>query len=146
MTTTRNRTEPAVNRRLGFEAAPKVVCSHCNFIPQCWTGSRWGVYVCVCVCVKWKPMFFLIITPEFQHLYYTLAVIAENVPISGIPILIFLCLFITSSSPVSQFYLCPGEKKRSNLAKMSRVGVSLLLDYPPLHQSWRDLVSCRLFM
>ena len=46
---------------------------------------------------------------------HTLAVIAENVPISSIPILIFLCIIITASSPVSHSYFPPGEKIRNNL-------------------------------
>ena len=35
--------------------------------------------------------------------HYTLAVIAENVPVFGTPIFIFLCIFITASSPVSHY-------------------------------------------
>ena len=51
---------------------------------------------------------FLIITPKCQlQIHYTLAVIAENAPISGIPILIFLCIFVTASPPVSHSYICP---------------------------------------
>ena len=49
--------------------------------------------------------------------HYTLEVTAEIVPISVIPILIFLCIFITASSPVSHTILifAPGEKINSNL-------------------------------
>ena len=50
---------------------------------------------------------FLILTPKFHHQnHYTWQVITENVHISGIPILIFWCIFITASSPVSHSYLC----------------------------------------
>ena len=36
--------------------------------------------------IKWKPIFFYKITPNFQlQIHYTLEVIAGNVPISGIP-------------------------------------------------------------
>ena len=45
--------------------------------------------------------------PKFQlQIHNTLEVIADNVPISGIPILIFLCIFITASSPVSHTCFC----------------------------------------
>ena len=48
-----------------------------------------------------KAHTFLIITLKFQpQIHYTLEAIAENVPISGIPIFIFLCIFITASTPV----------------------------------------------
>ena len=62
-----------------------------------------------------KAHIFLIVTWKFQlQIHYTLAVIAENVPISGIPIFIFLCIFITASSPVSHSYFCPRREYRSN--------------------------------
>ena len=49
------------------------------------------------------------------HLLRT-PVIAENVPISGIPILIFLCIFITASYPRCHIPIfAPGEKIKSNL-------------------------------
>ena len=48
-----------------------------------------------------KAYIFLIITPKFQlQIHYALEVIAENVPFSGIPILTFLCIFMTASSSV----------------------------------------------
>ena len=37
---------------------------------------------------------------------------SENVLISGTPILIFLCIFITASFPVSHTYFPPGEKNK----------------------------------
>ena len=50
----------------------------------------------------------LIITPKSQlQIRYTLEVIAENAPISGVPFWIFLCIFITASPPVSHTYFCP---------------------------------------
>ena len=59
-----------------------------------------------------KAHFCLIITPEFQlRIHYTLAAIAENAPTSGIPILIFLCIFITASPPVLHSYYCPRREK-----------------------------------
>ena len=36
-----------------------------------------------------------------QQIHYILEVIAENEPISDIPVMIFLCIFIRASSPVS---------------------------------------------
>ena len=63
-----------------------------------------------------KAYIFLIITFKFQlQIHYTLEVIAENVPITGIPILIFLCIFITPSSPVSHAFFATGEKIKSNI-------------------------------
>ena len=56
----------------------------------------------VLFCCQMKINIFLIIAPKFQRqIHYTLKVIAENVPTSGIPILIFLLIFITASSLVS---------------------------------------------
>ena len=46
-----------------------------------------------------------------------LEVIAEKVTLSGVPILIFLCIFVTTSPacPVSHTYFCPRrESKKSN--------------------------------
>ena len=55
-----------------------------------------------------KAHIFLIITLKCQlQIHYTLEVIAENVPIFGIPILIFLCIFILALYPVSYTYFCP---------------------------------------
>ena len=52
-----------------------------------------------------KIHIFLRITPKFQlQIHYIVAGIAENVPVFGKPILIFLCIFITASSPVSLSY------------------------------------------
>ena len=66
-----------------------------------------------------KAHIFLIITPKFQlQIHYGilyLVVTTENVPISGIPILIFLCIFISASSSVSHTYFCPRREIRSNL-------------------------------
>ena len=81
--------------------------------PQGSTGS--SIFWC-----QMKANIFLIIIPKFQlRIHYTLADIAENVPISGTLILIFfLCIFITASSQVSHSYIlifAPGEKIRSNL-------------------------------
>ena len=60
-----------------------------------------------------KAHIFLIITPKFQlQVHNTLEVIAENVPISGIPIFIFLCIFITASSPVLHNCFCPGRENK----------------------------------
>ena len=39
----------------------------------------------------------------------------NNVPISDIPILIFLCIFITASSPMSHSYFCPRREIRISL-------------------------------
>ena len=59
---------------------------------------------------------FLITTPKFQlQIHHTFEVIPENVPIFSIPILIFLCIFITISPTVSHTFFAPGEKIRSNL-------------------------------
>ena len=87
----------------------KVGCSICIIIPR--TQPEVGFFWC---CTK--ALIFLIITPKFQlQIHYTLKVIAENVSISGIPILIFLLIFMTASSPVSCTVFAPREKLRSNL-------------------------------
>ena len=53
-----------------------------------------------------KPHIFLIITQNFQ-------LIAVNVLISGIPILIFICIFITASSPSVKYLLfCPRRENK----------------------------------
>ena len=63
-----------------------------------------------------KALIFLIITLKFQlQIYYTLAVTAESIPISSVPILIFLCIFITASSQCHILIFAPREKIRSNL-------------------------------
>ena len=60
-----------------------------------------------------KARIFLIITPKFQiQIEYTLEVIAENVPISGIPILIFLCIFITASFPSVTYVILPRRENK----------------------------------
>ena len=85
--------------------AIKVVCSHCILIPQDSTGSS-------TLCCQMKVHVFLIITPKFQlQIHYTLVVIAESVPISGIPILVFLYIFITASFPMSHSYFCPRREE-----------------------------------
>ena len=64
-----------------------------------------------------KANIFLITTPKFQlQIHCTFEVIAENVPISGIPILNFFCIFITASSPVSNICFCPRRENKSKLA------------------------------
>ena len=81
----------------------KVVCSHSILIPQCSTGS--STFWC-----QMKAHTFLIITPKFQlEMYYNLSVMAENVPMYGIPI------FIAASSQVSHSYFCPRRENRSKL-------------------------------
>ena len=62
-----------------------------------------------------KAHIFLIITPKFQlQIYYTLEVKAENVPISSIPILIFLYTFMTALSSVSHTYFCPSRENKKH--------------------------------
>ena len=57
-------------------------------------------------------LIFLILIPKFQvQFYYILAVIAENVTISGIPILIYLNIFITATFPVSRSCIFPRREK-----------------------------------
>ena len=59
-------------------------------------------------------------SPYFSHynpkiqlqIHYSLAVIAENVPVSGIPIFIFLRIFITALSPVSHSYCYPRRENK----------------------------------
>ena len=54
-----------------------------------------------------KAHIFLSITPKFQlQIHYTLEVLTENAPTSGIPIFIFSCNFLTASSPVSHTCFC----------------------------------------
>ena len=83
-----------------------------------WASLKWYVPIAFLspraqleVVLFWYQMkahIFLIITQKFHlQIHYTVAAIAENVLISGIPILIFLCIFITASSPVSLSYFCP---------------------------------------
>ena len=91
----------------------KVVCSHCILIPK---GSTGGSTFFWC---QMKAHIFLIIIPKFQlQIHHTLEVIRENIPISGVPILNFLRIFITDSSLVSQCHIltfASGEQTRSNL-------------------------------
>ena len=84
----------------------KLVYSHCILIPQGSTGSST----------------FLVSneSPYFSH--YNSKISASNslyfgsysrkLLISGIPILIFLCIFITASSPVSYSYFCPRRENK----------------------------------
>ena len=53
--------------------------------------------------------YFLIVNPKLQ---LQIPVIGENVPISGVPILIFWCIFITAYSPVSHSYFCPRRENK----------------------------------
>ena len=69
-----------------------------------------------------KAHIFLIITQKFQlQIHYMLAVIAENVPIFGIPILIFLCIFITGTFPVSHSYFCPRRENKNLVIKLYKM-------------------------
>ena len=71
------------------------------YVPIAFSSPRAQSEVVLFWC-QMKAHIFLIIAPNFQlQIHYTLEVIAENVPISGIPILIFLRIFIIASSPVS---------------------------------------------
>ena len=88
----------------------KVGCSHCVLIPQGSTRSS---------------TFWCQINPYFSHCnskistsnsHFTLEVLAESVPISGIPGKMgpnfdFLMYFHDSLSPVSPTYLLPQERK-----------------------------------
>ena len=77
-------------------------------------GLNQKYYFLVC---QMKAHIFVIIVSKFQlQIHYTLEVITENVPISSILILIFLCIFMTASFPVSHFFtFASGEQIRSNL-------------------------------
>ena len=69
-----------------------------------------------------KAHFFLITIPNFQlQIHNTWEVITENVLISGIPILILSCIFITASSPVSHSYFAPQVKLRSFEVKLHKM-------------------------
>ena len=69
-----------------------------------------------------KAHIFLIITPKFQlRIHCTLAVVAENVPFSSIPILIFSCIFITVSPQCHILIFASGEKTRSNEVKLYKM-------------------------
>ena len=62
-------------------------------------------------------MFFPLQPLKFQlQIHCTLEGTAENVPIIGIPILIFLCIYITASSPVSHTYFCPRRENKKELS------------------------------
>ena len=76
-------------------------------------GLNWNLYF---FWYQMKAHIFLIITPKYQlWIHYTFALIAENAPISGIPILIFLSIFITASPQCHILIFASGEKTRSNL-------------------------------
>ena len=61
----------------------------------------------VLLCCYLKAYIFLIITQKFQlQIHYTAEVTAENGSTSGIPILIFLCIFVTASFPVLHTCFC----------------------------------------
>ena len=82
----------------------KVGCSHYILIPQGSTGSSTFL-------VSNEDPIFSYYNPKIsasKSLVYTLEVVVENIPISSrpIPILIFLCIFITISSPVSHTHFC----------------------------------------
>ena len=78
----------------------KVGCSHCILIP----GAPQKL---VLFWFQMKAHTFLIITLQIHN---TLELTAENVPISAIPILIFVCIFMTASSSMSHSFFNPGEK------------------------------------
>ena len=82
------------------------------FISQGSTGS--SVFCCQMI-----AHIFLIVTPKFQlQIHYSLEVIAENVPISGIPIFNFLFIFITASSTVSHTCFCPRRENKKVTLKL----------------------------
>ena len=57
-----------------------------------------------------KAHIFLIVTPRFQlQIHFTLAVMAENVPISGMQIVDFLMYFHNSLFPSATFLFLPKE-------------------------------------
>ena len=63
-----------------------------------------------------KAHIFLIITSKFQlQICYTLEVIAENVPVSCVPVLIFLRIFITAFPQCHILVFVSEEQIRSNL-------------------------------
>ena len=58
--------------------------------------------------------YFSYYNPKFQlQIHYTMEVMTENVLLSAIPILIFLCISITASSDILMFV--SGEQVRNNL-------------------------------
>ena len=74
-------------------------CSHCILILQGLTRSS-------TFCESNESPYFSHYNPKIlASNHYTLEVIPENEPISSIPILIFLCIFIIASSLVSQPYV-----------------------------------------
>ena len=72
----------------------------------------------VCVCVgrgvsNLKPIFFSLQPQNFSFKFTILYKLHQNVPFSGIPNLILLCILITAASPVSHTCFCPtGENKK----------------------------------
>ena len=65
-------------------------------------------------CQMKAPIFLItakLITKLIQ-IYYTYKVIAETVPVCGIPILIFFGSFITALYPVPHTYFCPGRENK----------------------------------
>ena len=56
---------------------------------------------------------FLILIPKFQlQIHYTLKGTAENVQVIGVSIMIFLCIYLTASSPVSHTYFYPRRENK----------------------------------
>ena len=95
---------------------PQLCCQHYLKldVPIAFSSPRALPEVVLFRC-QMKAHIFLIITPKFKlQIYYTLEVIAENVPISSISILIFSFIFITALSPVSHTYFCPRRENKKH--------------------------------
>ena len=82
-----------------------------QYVPIAFSSHR--AQLQVVFLVSNKSPYFIHYNPKFQlQMHYSLAVKAEKVPISSIPILIVLCFSITTRSPVLHSYFCPRRENK----------------------------------
>ena len=97
----------------------KVECSDCVLIPQSSTGSSGSFILFYFFFGQMKANIFLITTQKFQlQIHSTWEILAENVPISGIPVFLFLWIFIIASSPVSHVFCSRRENKKQHWVEL----------------------------
>ena len=86
-------------------------CSFLNYVPITFLSPRGQPEIVLFWC-QIIAHIFSYYNPIISASNYTLEVTAENVSISDIPILIFLCIFITASSLVSHTNFCPRRENK----------------------------------